>query len=188
MRSMSWASLRVSFSSRVTRLSWWRKVSTTSIASISSWPCCSRGAGEPAADAGADGPNVVAGTAVSAIERQGLPFPPEAGDAALASPPRVADLSRVLGRELAHLIDDLERALLEGDDRIHELLHRIGPDGRAVAGLHGLLADLIADLGQDFEAARHALLHGVEGLGGLVQAEQARERGFERGQHRIVGG
>src|SRR3954447_3319598 len=144
---MSWASRRVSSSSRATRLSWWRKVSTTSIASISSSSFCGGGAGEPAPDPGADGPNVVAGAAVSAIERQGLPLRHKAGDAALALLDGVADLSRVLGRELAHLVDDLERALLEGDDRIHEAFYRIGPDRRPVAGLHGLLADLIADLG-----------------------------------------
>src|SRR3954451_2833119 len=145
---MSCASRRVSSSSRATKLSWWRRVSTTSMASISSSSFCGGGAGEPAADAGADGPNVVAGTAVSAIERQGLPLRHEAGDAALALLDGVADLSRVLGRELAHLVDDLERALLERDHRVHEVFHRIGPDRRAVAGPHGLLADLIADFSQ----------------------------------------
>src|SRR6185295_17669233 len=159
---MSWASRRVSSSSRATRLSWWRKVSTTSIASISSSSFCGGGAGALAAGAG--NPEVVAGTAVSAIERQGLPLRHEAGDAALALFDRVADLSRVLGRELTHLVDDLERALLEGDDGVHEIFDRVGPDRRTVAGLHSLLANLIADLGQDFEAARHALLHGVERL------------------------
>src|SRR3954467_8403726 len=158
---MSWASRRVSSSSRATRLSWWRKVSTTSMASISSSSFFGGGAGEPAADAGADGPNVVAGTAVSAIERQGLPLRHEAGDAALAVLDGVADLSRVLGGELAHLVDDLERALLEGDDRVHEAFHRVGADRRTVAGPHGLLADLVADLGQNLQTSRHALLHGV---------------------------
>src|SRR3954464_9091584 len=184
---MSCASRRVSSSSRATKLSWWRRVSTTSMASIRSSSFCGGGAGEPAPDAGAGGPNVVAGTAVSAIERQGLPLRHEAGDAALAVLDRVADLSRVLGRELAHLVDDLERALLEGDDRVHEAFHRVGADRRTVAGLHGLLANLIADLGQHFEAPRHALLHGVERLRRLLQAEHAGERGFERGQDRVVG-
>src|SRR5690242_9300331 len=160
---MSCASRRVSSSSRATRLSWWRKVSTTSIASISSSSFCGGGAGGPAAGAEADSSGVVAGAA-SAIERQGLPLRHEAGDAALALFDRVADLSRVLGRELTHLVDDLERALLEGDDRVHEVFDRVGADRRTVAGLHGLLANLIADLGQHFEAARHALLHGVERL------------------------
>ena len=56
----------------------------------------------------------------------------------------------------------------KGDHQIHELLHCIGADRRAVAGLDGLLADLIADFGQHFEAARHAFLHGVQGLRRLV--------------------
>src|SRR3954468_444672 len=115
---MSWASRRVSSSSRATRLSWCRKVPTTSMASISSSSFCGGGAGEPAADAGADGPNVVAGTAASAIERQGLTLRHKAGDAALAPLHGIADFGRVLGGELAHLVDDLERALLERDPRV----------------------------------------------------------------------
>src|SRR3954449_6956723 len=134
---MSWASRRVSSSSRATRLSWWRKVSTTSIASIRSSSFCGAGAGEPEAAAGAAGPEVVGGAAASAIERQGLPLRHEAGDAALAVLDRVADLGRVLGRELPHLVDDLERPLLEGDYRVHEAFHCVGADRRTVAGPHG---------------------------------------------------
>src|SRR3954454_17599433 len=167
---MSCASRRVSSSSRATKLSWWRKVSTTSIASISSSSFCGGGGRAPGSATGAGEPGV-AGMAASAIERQGLPLRHEPGDATLAVLDGVADLGRILGRELAHLVDDLERALLEGHHRVHELFDSVGADRRAVAGLHGLLAHPVADLGQDFEAARHALLHGVEGLGRLVQAE-----------------
>src|SRR3954465_11131413 len=130
---MSWASRRVSSSSRATRASWWRRVSTTSIASISSssfWGVGEAGTGGPAAVAEA-----ASGIAASAIDRQGPPFRHEAGDAALALLDRVADLGRVLGRELAHLVDDFERALLEGDDRVHEAFHCVGADRRTVAGL-----------------------------------------------------
>src|SRR4051812_7292644 len=141
---MSCPSRRVSSSSRATKLSWCRKVSTTSMASISSSSFCGGGAGEPAAGAGADSSSVVAGAA-SAIERQGLTLRHKAGDAALAPLHGIADFGRVLGGELAHLVDDLERALLERDHRVHEAFHRIGPDRRAVAGPHGLFADLIAD-------------------------------------------
>src|SRR3954449_5722726 len=184
---MSWASRRVSSSSRATKLSWWRRVSTTSMASIRSSSFCGAGAGEPDAAAAAGGPEVVAGTAVSAIERQGLPLRHEAGDAALAVLDRVADLGRVLGRELAHLVDDLERALLYCDDRVHEAFHRVGADRGAVAGPHGLLANLVADLGQNLQTSRHALLHGVQGLRRLVQAEHAGERRFQGGQDGVVG-
>src|SRR3954447_6105440 len=168
---MSCDSRRVSSRSPVTRAAWWRKVSTTSIASISLssfWGAGEAGTGGPAAVAEA-----ASAIAASAIDRQGPPFRHEAGDAALALLDRVADLGRVLGRELAHLVDDLERALLEGDDRIHEAFHRVGADRGAVAGPHGLLADLVADLGQNLQTSRHALLHGVQGLRRLVQAEHA---------------
>ena len=67
------------------------------------------------------------------------------------------------------------------------LLHRVGADRGAVAGPHGLLADLVADLGQNLQTSRHALLHGVQGLRRLVQAEHAGERRFQGGQDGVVG-
>src|SRR3954451_20981969 len=108
---MSCDSRRGSSRFRATRPSWWRRVSTTSIASISSSSFCG-GVG-----AGAGGPTAVAeaasAIAASAIDRQGPSFRHEAGDAALALLHRVADLGRVLRGESAHLVDDFERALLE---------------------------------------------------------------------------
>src|ERR671913_1815852 len=118
------------FNSRSTIFSLWRSVSTTSMASISSssfWG--SR-----------------AGASVSAIEWQGLSLRHESGDAALSVFDRVANFSGVLGRENAHLIDDVEGALLERDDGVHELFDCISADGWAVAGPHGCLAYLVADL------------------------------------------
>src|SRR5918994_1217808 len=136
-RCRSWASRSSSPSSRLTRLSWWRSVSTTSIASITSsrlW--------------GAFPAPCPAGAAWSAMGRQRPSFGHQAGDAALAVLDRISDLGRVLGREPAHLADYLQRAFLERDDGVHELLDCIGADGRAVARLHGRLADLVPDLGQ----------------------------------------
>src|SRR6188474_1279999 len=59
----------------------------------------------------------------------------EARQALLALLDRVADLARVLRRQLAHLGDDLARAQLIVDDRVDELLDGVGADRRAVAGL-----------------------------------------------------
>src|SRR3954447_4747994 len=108
---MSCDSRRVSSRSPVTRAAWWRKVSTTSIASISSssfWGAGEAGTGGPAAVAEA-----ASTIAASAIDRQGPPLRPQAGVAAVALLHRVADLGRVLRGEPAHLVDDFERALLE---------------------------------------------------------------------------
>src|SRR5215217_4746067 len=91
-----------------------------------------------------------AGASVSAIERQCLSLRHEPCDAALSIFDRIANLSGVLGREGAHLIDNVEGALLERDDGVHELLDGISADGRAVAGPHGRLAYLVADLREHF--------------------------------------
>src|SRR5215208_6913505 len=185
------ASRRFSSSSRATQSSRCRSVSTTSIAIMTS--------SSAGALAGWPGPTPMAGSAEdgtgrpveteagSAIDGERLALGHEARDAPLAVLDRVPDLGGVLGGELAHFADDLERAFLERDHGIDELLDRIRPDGWSVARPNRGLADLVADLGEHLEALRHALLHGLERLGGYVQPEQARERGLERGEDRVVG-
>jgi len=79
-----------------------------------------------------------------------------------------SDLRRVLGRQLAHFVDNLERPVLKRHDRIDQLLHRVGPDRWAVAGANRRFADLIADLGKNLHALRHTLLHDFESLSGFV--------------------
>src|SRR5262245_23351635 len=110
----------------------------------------------------------------------------EARQALLARLDGVADLGRVLRRELAHLGDDLARAQLIVDDGVHELLDGVGADRRTVAGLQRGLLHLAADVGEVLEAAAHAFLHRFERLRALVQTPEARERSRERRQHGLV--
>src|SRR4051812_3772650 len=176
-RSRSWASRFSTLSSRLTKISWWRSVSTTSMASISS--SSFRGACPAASPGGA--------ADRSTICRQRRAFSHQAGDAPLTVLDGVADLRRVLRREPAHLADDLQGMLLEGDHRVHKLLDRISPDGRAIASLHGSLTNLIANLGQHLQAARDALFHLVQGLRGFMEAKHASKRCLQRREHRIIG-
>src|SRR5690606_715117 len=106
---------------------------------------------------GASGPVCVVAAGVSAITRGrartfvgGLALvrdqlgtvPRQLGHATLAVLDRVADLEGVGSALLAHLADDLARALLVGDYRIDELFDGVGPDGRPVARLQRFLLDL----------------------------------------------
>ncbi len=104
----------------------------------------------------------------------------------LAGLHRVANLLGVLRRELAHLGDDLSRALLVVHDGRHELLHGLGTDRGAVTRLQRGLLHLAADVGQILEALADALLHLLQRARALVQAVQAGERRGQRGQHRLV--
>src|SRR5690606_1770284 len=153
-------------SSRATTRSWWRKVSTTSMASISSSSDVS------AVDPGRD---VVDASAI----HQGIAFGCEPRQAALALLDRIADLLGVLGAQPAHLGDYLAGTFLEVAHGIHELADRVGPDRRPVTGPDRSLLHLVADLAQRFQALRYAFLHGFQRLGALMQAVQAGERSPE---------
>src|SRR5690606_18014826 len=128
------------------------------------------------------------GTIQLAKRRQDLRFCRESSNVPLAILHSIADFLRVLGGQLAHFRNDLPRALLEVDHAVDELLDRIGADRGAVPSPDRLLLDLFPDLGQILEALRHAFLHRIEGLGGLVKPEDAGEGGFESGQDAVVGG
>src|SRR6476619_1649722 len=91
----------------------------------------------PGARGSASGAGWACAAAVSAIDSERLAFDDQLGDPLLAVLDGVADLGRVLGRHVAHLRDDAERLFLETDHAVDELLHRVGPDGRAVARAHG---------------------------------------------------
>src|SRR3712207_7402293 len=55
-------------------------------------------------------------------------FRSEARHAALRVLHRFADLLAVPRRGLAHLLDDVARVLLVGDDAVHQALHGVGAD------------------------------------------------------------
>ncbi len=77
---------------------------------------------------------------------------------------------------------------LVADHRFHQFLDRVGADGGAVAGLDRRLLHLAADLGEHLQRLADAVLHGVDGGGGLGKAEHAGERGRQRREHGLVGG
>src|SRR5690606_36264676 len=162
------------------RSSRWRSVSTTSIAIINSSSVCGFGSTAVSLTIRPYGPqNSMPG-------RQKLCLGSQTGDAPLAILDGFADLGRVLRGELAHLVDDLARALLEIDDAVDELLDGICTDRGAVAGPQRLFLDLVSELGEVLETLRHPLLHGFERLGRLVQPENAGERRLQRRQHAVV--
>src|SRR5690606_14837822 len=69
------------------------------------------------------------------LERKRGAFGDERREPALALLDGVVDLLGVARALLAHLRDDLARALLEVDDGVDELFHGLGADRRPVAGL-----------------------------------------------------
>src|SRR5208283_1229747 len=161
-RSMSASSERVAESSRSTTRWSCRSVSTTSIANIrsSSLGLCAAAAAAAASDIDA---------VILAVEDQLL-------DALAALLDRGLDLLRVLGGELAHLLDDAERLLLEIGDGVDELDDGVGADRRAVAGAQRRLLHLVTELGEHLDATRHPFLHRLERLRRLMQAGEPGER------------
>src|SRR4051794_6306603 len=113
----------------------------------------------PGARGSASGAGWPGAVAVSAIDAERLAFGHQPGDTLLAVLDGVTDLGGVLGRHVAHLRDNVEGALLEADDAVHELLDGIGADGGSVASAHGRLLDLAAHVRQHLDALGHALLH-----------------------------
>src|SRR3974390_578080 len=144
---MSASSLRLAESSCSTTRWSWRSVSTTSIANIRS---ASVGLGAAAAVSDID-------AVILAVEDQLL-------HALAAALDRRLDLLRILRGELAHLLDNAERLLLEIGDRVDELDDGVGADRRAIAGAQRRLLHLVAELGQHLDAARDAFLHRLERL------------------------
>src|SRR5690554_1958974 len=172
--SISCASLASVSSSRVARPCWWRSVSTTSMASMTS----SRGAADRAVTsliiAARPCPPV---PSVLALKQQCIALGGQSRQPALAIFHCVADFLGILGRSHAHLVDDGAALLLEVDHGIHQLLDRIGAYGWAITGTHGLLGHLVADFGKGFEALAHPFLHRIQRGGGLVQTKHAGKRG-----------
>src|SRR5262249_19184399 len=130
-------------------LSRWRSVSTTSIARRTS----SSLRGSSVVTAGGPAP-ARAGTAGSLIPGRSRCPDRQLGRGALldkmrqpllAVLDRVADLDRVLRRQLAHVGDDADGALLIGDNRVDQFLDGGGRNRRAIASLQGGFLHLAAD-------------------------------------------
>src|SRR3974390_1269693 len=109
----------------------WRSVSTTSIANIRSSSL-----------------GLCAAAAVSDIDAVILAVKDQLLHALAAVLDRRLDLPRILRGELAHLLDDAERLLLEIGDRVDELDDRVGADRGSVTGAQRRLLHLVAEFGE----------------------------------------